>query len=376
MPLNRRHVLLSSGAAVVALSGIGPGRAATPVPALKDRFKDHFRIGMALDPRLLAEPVIRGLVARQASCLAPENVMKPDLVGVREGVYNFKPAEDLMAFAEAQGIAVRGTTLVWHRTAPDWFFAGDQTDMTACRAVVRRRLERYVTDVVTHFKGRVYAWDVVNEVTADSGDSPYRDTRWYQVLGPDYIDCAFRAARAADPEAQLFINDYLTEAPEKRACLLAIVDGLLARGVPVDGVGHQCHMGIVPRAWTGRVSHAAGDVDAALTAVEARGLVNHISELDVSLYADPLSCFADGTGCLPAPSGAELAAALQVQAESYRSLFAVFAAHASVKAVMLWGVADSHTWLDDYPLKRPNRPLLFDARGLPKPAFWAVVGGG
>ncbi|MBW8879909.1 MAG: endo-1,4-beta-xylanase [Asticcacaulis sp.] len=187
------------------------------------------------------------------------------------------PAETFVAFAKANHIAVQGTTLVWHQTAPDWFFAGDPND-TNYRAKVRRRLERYVTDVATHFKGRIDSWVVVNEPTSNVVGETYRNSRWYEVLGADYIDAAFRAARAADPDAQLLINDYLTEEPEKRARFLEIIDGMRSRGVPFDGVGHQCHMGTVPKIWNRPLNYTAADVDAALTAVEARGLINHVTE--------------------------------------------------------------------------------------------------
>ena len=333
-------------------------------PALKTHFAANFKIGMAVDPGVATEAIANAILLKHVNSITAESVMKANPIGVSEGVYDFTQADALVTFAQANGIEVRGHALNWYQTSPAWFFAGDQTDMTAYKALVRGRLETYVTDVVNHFKGKVYAWDVVNEVTSDDASVTYRNSQWYQIFGPDFIDYAFNAAHAADPTIPLFINEYGTEDPGKRARLLTILDGMIARGVPVGGVGHQMHIN------TGYP--AASEVDAALTAVEARGLINHITEMDVSLYADPGSCFS-GTGCLPEATGAALATALHAQALKYRELYAVYVAHASVKSVTTWGIADNHTWLDSFPVVRKNHPLLFDEAGNPKSAFWAIV---
>ncbi|MBW8881159.1 MAG: endo-1,4-beta-xylanase [Asticcacaulis sp.] len=335
-------------------------------PALKTHFAAKFKIGMAVDPGLTSQTAVNAILTKHANSITAESVMKANPIGVSAGVYNYTQADALITYAQANGIDVRGHALVWHQTSPSWFFDGDQSDMTAYRALVRSRLETYITDVVTHFKGKVYCWDVVNEVTSDDGSTTYRNSQWYQVFGPDYIEYAFRAARAADPAVKLFINEYSTEDAGKRGRLMTIVQDLLNKGVPVDGVGHQMHVN------TGYP--AVSDVEAALTAVEAKGLINHITELDVSLYSDPGSCYGTPpTGCQAEATGAALTTALHAQALQYRALFTVFAAHASVQAVTMWGVSDNSTWLNGFPIVRKNYPLLFDAAGNPKSAFWAVV---
>lgn len=335
--------------------------------ALKTVFAGKFKVGMAVDPGLTSQTITHDLLLKHASSITAESVMKADPIGVSEGVYDFSQADALIAFAQTNGIAVRGHCLVWHKTAPDWFFAGDQSDMTAYKALVRQRLETYVTDVVTHFKGQVYCWDVVNEVASDDSSGDYRNSKWYQTLGPDYIEYAFRAARAADPTVKLFINEYSTEYADKRARLLNIVQTLLTKGVPIDGVGHQLHISIT--------STTAAAVEAALNDVEAKGLINQITELDVSFYNDPGSCLASQTGCAAQinPGTQAYNSALQAQALLYRSLYNLFLAHPSVESVTTWGVADNHTWLDTWPVTRANYPLLFDTNGDPKSAFWAVV---
>ncbi len=322
---------------------------------------------MAVDPSLTSQTLTNAILVKHASSITAESVMKANPIGVSAGVYNYTQADALIAYAQANGIAVRGHALVWHQTSPSWFFDGDPTD-AGYKSLVRSRLETYITDVVTHFKGKVYCWDVVNEVTSDDASSTYRNSKWYQIFGDAYIEYAFRAARAADPTVQLFINEYSTEDSAKRGRLMTIVDTMLGRGVPIDGVGHQMHI---------TTSYpTAASVDAALTAVEGRGLINHITELDVSLYNDPGSCYGTpATGCAAeiVAGSAAFNTAMHDQAVQYRAMFNVFSNHASVKSVTMWGVADNHTWLTSFPVVRNNAPLLFDTSGNPKAAFWAVV---
>ncbi|MGA9657692.1 MAG: endo-1,4-beta-xylanase [Asticcacaulis sp.] len=335
--------------------------------ALKTYFAPNFKIGFAVEPGLAATEPTHGLLVKHASTLTGENAMKPQPIGVSAGVYDYTRADQLITFAQTNGIAVRGHTLVWHQTSPAWFFAGDKTDMAAYKATVRARLETYITDVVTHFKGKVYAWDVVNEVVSDDASATYRNSQWYQIFGWDYIDYAFKAARAADPDVKLFINDYSTEDAGKRGRLMTVIQGLQARGVPIDGVGHQMHISVnYP---------SAAQVDAALKDVENLGLINHITELDVSIYSNQGSCFSDTSTCqaVIATGTTAYSNAIKAQASKYRELFTVFKAHASVQSVTLWGVADDHTWLDTYPVTRKNYPLLFDTTGHQKPAFWAIT---
>jgi endo-1,4-beta-xylanase len=350
--------------------------ARTQPPSLRQIYRRHFLVGAAINSDLLARPRDAALLRRHYSSLTPRSALKAYGLSLGEGRYSFADAEAHIRFAHANGMRMRGHTLVWHwksgdrNAAPDWFFAGDRSDpgyrAPSHRDLVRRRLETYIADVVGRFRGRVYAWDVVNEPASDAAGETYRtDSPWFDALGPDYIEYAFRAARAADPHVQLFINDYNTEQPAKRARLMAIVDDLKAKRVPIDGVGHQLHLQ--------RNGSVEGVADA-LRATEERGLINHVTELDVSIYVDPGSCFGSGrTGC-QADYGAEVPPGLFAeQARLYRALFAEFTRHPSLKSVTTWGLIDADSWLNGFPVPRTNRPLLFDGEGEPKPAFWAVA---
>jgi endo-1,4-beta-xylanase len=192
--------------------------------------------------------------------------------------------------------------------------------------------------------------------------------------GADYVRDAFEIAisvRASmgknSGNMKLMLNDYNTELPGKRANVIAIVQSLLNAGVAIDGVGHQFHL---------QLDADVTQVTAALTAVEALGatLVNHVTELDVSIYADPGSCYSGRTipPCLADYGANPPQTVLSQQATLYRALFTAFN-RPSVTSVSLWGIADNHTWLNSFPVARTNRPLLFDTVGNPKWAFWAVV---
>ncbi|MEO6277916.1 MAG: endo-1,4-beta-xylanase [Roseateles sp.] len=344
----------------MASAAPAPAAPAADIPALKTYFAANFKIGMAADPSGYKNAIANPVILRHANSITGENCFKPASLGVSPGVYNWATADELAAFGAANGLGVRGHTLCWHSQTPDWFFTGTAAE-------VRARLETYISDVVTHFKGKVYCWDVVNECTSDDASSPYRNSKWFQLLGPDYIEIALRAARAADPDVKLFINDYGTEDPAKFSRLMTIVSALQARGAPLDGIGHQLHVSTT--------SPTAANVDNALRSVAAKGLINHVTELDISLYNDPGSCFASKTGCAADITGDAtlLSAALKAQALQYRALFNVFKQHPSLQSVTTWGIADNSTWLSGFPTTRGNRPLLFDVAGQAKPAARAIT---
>lgn len=378
-----RLKLLSGAAGLAALTACGgganssptpPRSGGTPVPTpptsvipveglLRDTFRNNFVVGAAI-----GEPQIRDgsddadILGKQFNSITAENLMKPEALAPTEGTYTFEAADALINFAQANNLQVRGHTLLWHRATPDYFFEGTRDE-------VKARLQKYITDVVTHFKGRVYAWDVVNEsISDDDGPTaPYRDSNWYQAAGgADYIDWAFEAARAADPDVKLFINDYSTELAGKRGRLVTVVEDMIARGIPLDGVGHQAHI---------QQSTTAADVFAGLDAFTDMfaGLENHITELDISVYTDPGSCFENATGCRPSIGNSLPAARAREQAALYRELFNGFTARSNLTSVTLWGLTDDASWLNNYPVNRPNYPLIYDANRNPKSAFLAIT---
>ncbi len=409
-----RVLAVSATAALFALTGCGGGGSVggsssssssssgggqLPPPASAPPLKTelaadfgvaNFPVGAAIEPAATTTAPDNAILLKHFSSVTAENTMKPDTIWPNApgsttqpaAAPNFAPADTIYNFALNNNLQVRGHTLLWHQTAPSWFFAGDQGNPANYRATVRQRLCDYIDDVIRHFP-QVYAWDVVNEVATDTPNAanPYRtDSPWYIAYGvgggdpTEYVKDAFTCAnqtRTAIGKTQatmkLMLNDYNTELPGKRANVMAIVQSLVTDGMPIDGVGHQFHL---------QINADVAQVTAALQAVEgiSSTLVNHVTELDVSIYADPGECFAQRTipPCLADVGTTPAQTLLSQQALKYRALFAAFD-RPSVQSVSFWGIADNHTWLNGFPVNRTNHPLLFDRQGNPKWAFWAVV---
>ena len=353
----------------------------------------NFPVGAAIEPAATTTALERDILLKHFSSITAENAMKPDTVWPNKAGTggatsepadspNFVPGDALAAFAFNNGMQLRGHTLLWHQSVPTWFFAGDPVgDPVSYRINVQQRLRDYIYAVVQHFPN-VYAWDVVNEVASDTPNAanPYRtNSPWYLAYGvgggdpTEYVRDAFLFASQArnlvgrkSSNMKLMLNDYNTELAGKRANVMAIVQDIIDAGIPIDGVGHQFHL---------QLNADVTQVTAAFQAVEALSttLVNHVTELDVSIYLDPSDCFSARTipPCM-AEYGANPPATVSTQqATLYRQLYTAFN-RPSVTSVTSWGVADNHTWLNTFPVTRTNRPLLFDTAGDPKSAFWAV----
>lgn len=334
---------------------------------LRDSFRSNFKVGAALSSFQLGASDLSGNLAQsQFNSITPLFQLKADVLAPTEGVFEFEEADRLVDWAIANGMDVRGHALVWHEATPAYFYEGTPTQ-------IRARLETYVRTVVEHFRGRVNIWDVVNEVVSvdifngNDGVGPDRRTEWFEAVGnADYIDWAFQAAREADPNALLFINEYETENALKRGWLLDIVRRMQDRNIPIDGVGHQFHL---------QLNGQSAEILAAIDAVdnEFMGLQNQVTELDVNFYQNPGSCWESQTNCPVDIGPVAPADMLAAQAQLLREVFDGLRQRSSVTSVTTWGVIDSDNWLNEVPIERYNFPLLFDREGEPKPAFWAIV---
>lgn len=349
-------ILLGAAAWDAAAQVPAPPAATTspsPSPSLAQAYAGRLKIGAAIEPSQLSSAEAPLLAAHFNSIVA-ENVMKPADIQPAEGRYNFAPADQLVAYAQGHGMAMRGHTLLWHLRTPEWMWTG-RDGKPAGREVVLARLKSHIETVVGRYKGAVYAWDVVNEVIDADQPNCLRKDKWYAATGADYIEHAFRYAHAADPKARLYINDYSTEEPAKRQCLERIVKGLLARGVPVHGVGHQMHVSVY--------GPSVEAVDESLTTFARLGLENQVTELDVSLYRYQAKALEGGEDNL-----------LRLQGERYAALMKTFLAHPELRAVTIWGISDSHTWLNHGEYAgRHDSPLLFDRAQQPKPAYLGML---
>ncbi len=319
------------------------------IPSLSEVWKGHFSIGTCVAPEQLFGPESE-LLVRHYSSLTAENVMKPAEMAPKEGVYNFTDADTVVAFARQHNQLVRGHTLVWHEQAAQWMFTDGQGHRVS-KAVLLKRLEQYIKTVVGRDKGKVSAWDGVNEAADRRG---LRRSPWFEICGEDYIDAAFRFARAADPDAKLFLNEIEVFDKEKGEQLYQLVKRLLARKVPLDGIGLQFHISLF--------NPTLETIAATLNKFDSLGLEIHITELDMSLNGDP-NLKADN-----APEDF-----LIRQAHRYREIFDLFRAHRRITNVTFWGFNDGHTWLTYAPVKKPDWPLLFDRNLKAKLSYWALV---
>ncbi|TFC56884.1 HYR domain-containing protein [Cryobacterium sp. TMT2-15-1] len=355
----------------------------TDVPSLKDVLVadgiEH--VGVAIDARETVGTAA-DLVKKHFNAFTPENAGKPESVQPVEGQFTFTQLDQLLDFADANGIDVYGHVLAWHSQTPAWFFldgARPLTNSTADQAILKARMRAHIGGIAAHLDARypdgnspVWAWDVVNEVIAD-GDTanPHdmRDSRWFQVLGEGFVDEAFRLADEYFPDAALFINDYNTEMPEKRADYVSLIGALIARGVPIDGVGHQAHVDIArPVQW----------LEDSITAVEGLDpdLLQAITELDVNASTENQGADVSGAPVDPySPAFENDEDAAAEVGYYYRDLFAMLRKHdSSIESVTFWGISNARTWLRTWPMARPwEQPLPFDDDLQVTPAYWGIV---
>lgn len=342
-------LLLMLGVGCSSIYDRDRGVVATNTPSLREVYTDYFHLGVAVSIASWSAQTFdahQHLVEKHFSSLTAENEMKPDAMQPRSGQFSFGVADRMVNFAAKNSLKVRGHTLVWHNQTPDWFFkdsAGrlihEKTEISGeDRQLVKERLESHIEAVMTHYAGKVYAWDVVNEAISDGGGVHRPNSPWYRIFGDEFMEIAFRKAHEVDPNAKLFYNDYNIETGLKRDKTVTELKRLLDAGVPIHGVGIQGHWGVTyPN---------IREIEQAVVEYAALGLEIHITEMDVEIQGS----------------------SEERQAERYREFFRLFKKHSDViTSVTLWGTTDDSSW------KRNEKPLLFDKNQQPKPAYWAIV---
>jgi endo-1,4-beta-xylanase len=330
----RLRALLAAGA--VALCGAGlavalssTADAATTLGASAAASGRYF--GTAVNSGKLSDSTYSTILAREFGMVTPENEMKWDATEPSRGTFTFGNADAIVSRATSIGARMRGHTLVWHSQLPSW--VGSITSASDLTTV----MHNHINGVMGHYKGRIYAWDVVNEAFAD-GSSGLRSSIWTQRLGNNtgWIEDAFRTARAADPAAKLCYNDYNTDnwSDAKTQGVYAMVRDFKAREVPIDCVGFQSHFN--------SASPVPASYQTTLATFAALGVDVQITELDI-----------EGSGT--------------AQADSYRTVVRACMAVARCAGITVWGIRDSDSW------RASGTPLLFDANGNKKPAYDAVL---
>ncbi|MDN3690143.1 endo-1,4-beta-xylanase [Cyclobacterium jeungdonense] len=334
--------------------------------SLKDLFEGKFYIGTAMNRRQITgeNQVAVDLITNQFNSITPENVMKSERIQPREGEFTFELADAFVEFGEKNGMHIVGHTLIWHSQAPDWFFTDEQGNDISPE-VLKQRMETHIKTLVGRYKGRVHGWDVVNEAVLDDGS--YRNSKFYQILGEEFIHLAFQFAREADPEAALYYNDYSMSNPGKRGGVVRMVRALHQKGIQIDGIGMQGHIGMK--------YPSLDEFEKSIITFADLGVNVMITELDLSVLPSPGN---DGGAEItnteayheklnPYTQGLpdEVNAAFT---ERYLDFFNLFLKHSDkISRVTTWGAADSQSWKNNWPVRgRTDYPLLFDREYQPK----------
>lgn len=371
MPLKALRLLVAG----VVSSGVSAFAAANASPdSLKAAAHGLFHIGAAINTAQILEQDAKGvaLIEQQFDTITPENVLKWEKVHPSAGKYDFELPDKYVAFGTKRGLFVIGHTLMWHSQTPAWVFEG-KDGKPASKEELTQRLREHIRTVVGRYRGKVKGWDVVNEAIKDEDGTLRLEKPWYRILGVEGIYTAFEAAHEADPDAELYYNDYSLDNPVKRAGVIKLVQGIRSRGLRIDGVGSQEHCRL-----EGPKVEA---VDATMEELGAAGFKVMVTELDVTMLPRPnrysgaevsktfesapeLNPYKDN---LPAEQQTQLA-------KRYAELFGVYTKHAkTITRVTFWGVTDAGSWLNGWPIRgRTDYPLLFSRDYTPKPAYEAV----
>lgn len=335
---------------------------APQAPSLCEAFAGHFRVGAAINSWHLNENSREyAVIRKQFNVFTLENESKPEPIHPEEGRYVFGRVDRFAEFGEKTGVRLRGHTLVWHSQCPDWFFTDENGNFVE-KEVLLRRMKEHITAIVSRYRGKIGTWDVVNEVIRDEGGM--RESKWYKIAGTDYIKEAFRCAHEADPAARLIINDYNLESSEAKAdTMAAFVREMLEEGVPVHGIGLQMHLG--PDTDFGKLKKNVRKFTA-LREI-APDFCLEVTELD-------LSCYRWGDEAEDIEQTPEYEAWFAAKyAELFRFLLEL-SDEGVLDTVVFWGIHDGASWLNGFPRRHKNYPLLIGREFVLKPAFFEVTG--
>lgn len=340
---------------------------------LKDVIGNDMQIGVALNTWQSSGqvPEATAVVRKHFNSIVAENCMKSEVLQPEEGKFNFKAGDSLVQFARRNGTAVIGHCLVWHSQAPRWFFTGSDGKPVS-RDVLIKRIQKHIKKVVGHYKGQVHGWDVVNEAIEDDGT--FRRSPLYNIIGEEFIDIAFQAAHEADPDVELYYNDFSMAKPAKRATVCRLIRRLKEKGLRIDAVGMQSHSGLdYPD---------LKEYETSIDSFAACGVKVMATELDVNVLPNP-----QGFGGAAIDQNFEYKKRLNPYTEAlpdsvyrqfeqrYLDLFDIYSRHRhQMSRITLWGVSDRESWLNGFPVHgRTNYPLLFDRQYKEKPVIKKIM---
>lgn len=341
--------------------------------ALQEALKGKFLIGVAMNADQITGKDTAGvrLIKEHFNSITPENCMKSEVLQPEEGKFDFALADQYVDFGQKNNMFIVGHTLIWHSQAPKWFFV-DKDGKDVSREVLIERMKNHIYTVVGRYKGRVNGWDVVNEAIEDDGS--FRKSKFYEIIGEDYIRLAFEFAREADPEAELYYNDYSMSKEGKRDAVVKMVRNLQSQGVKIDGIGMQGHMTMdFP---------TLEEEEKSIVAFSETGVKVMITELDLTVLPSPGTKVSADVALSyeyqkqlnPYPNGLPDSVA-QAAHDRYAEFFRLFLKHADkIDRVTMWGLTDRDSWRNNWPVPgRTDYPLLFDRNYQPKPIIETII---
>ena len=340
---------------------------------LKGAFVEEFLIGAAINTNIssgLDTASVR-VLKEQFNSITAENCMKSETLQPEKDVFFFDDADQFVRFGEENQMAIIGHCLIWHSQAPNWFFT-DENGQDVSREELIQRMEKHITTVVSRYKGKIKGWDVVNEAIMDDGS--WRKSKFYEIIGDEYVNLAFQFAHAADPDCELYYNDYSMAHEGRRNGVVKMVKSLQEAGIKIDGIGMQGHFDMT--------FPDINELEKSLAAFAELGCQVSITELDITVnpspdpnvgadvsasfeYQQSLNPYADG---LPE----EMTQKWENRCIDFFKLFLKY--HENIDRVTIWGITDDTSWRNDWPIKgRTDYPLFFDRNHQPKPVVAELI---
>lgn len=341
---------------------------------LKDALTNKFYIGAALNEQLITGKDTLGIrvLTKHFNSIVAENCMKSEEIHPEEGHYNFNLSDQFVSLGEKHNMFIIGHTLIWHSQLPEWFCT-DENGENISPEVLKERMKEHIITVVSRYKGRIKGWDVVNEAILEDGS--FRKSKFYEILGEEFIPLAFQYAQEADPEAELYYNDYNEWHPGKRETVIRLIRMLKERGIRIDGIGMQGHIGME---WP-----SLEEYEKTISDYAGEGVKVMITEFDLSILPSPKK----------QETGAEISTNFEYQKElnpyteevpedvfaawneRMNDFFMLFLKHSgNISRVTMWGITDNDSWKNNFPVYgRTDYPLLFDRNYQPKPVVQEII---
>ncbi|MEP4095836.1 endo-1,4-beta-xylanase [Reichenbachiella sp.] len=340
---------------------------------LRNYYREDFKIGAALsaDDIVQKTPLESKLISEEFNTLTAENVMKWEEIHPLPDVFEYDVPDELIKLAKINKQEVIGHTLVWHNQLPEWVVQDEQGNLVDSTTLFQH-IENHINAVANRYSGDIKGWDVVNEAISDQGG--YRNSKFYQISGKEFIFKAFEYAAKADPEAELYYNDYSMYRPEKCDDAIRLATEIRKRGLRIDGIGMQAH-------WQMN-SPTIEQIETSILKIHKAGFQIHFTELDIDVLpyayniegANLSDNFESNPKLNPYKEGLPDSLA-EAQGKRYQEIFKLFYKHGDkIERVTFWGLDDGSSWKNDWPAKgRTNYPLLFDRDFKPKKAYEMIM---